>query len=1247
MTDYFLRRLSLRQVGRLLLAVALSMLLVVSGLASVVAKGPEFEQVFSESGVIMLLIEPDTGNIVEANDAAAEFYGYPAEQLQQMTIQQINTFTAEQVAEERALAQAAGRNYFIFRHRLASGEIRTVEVHSRPYYFNEQNLLFSIINDITPGRHEAQDLWHYQERLEEMVDAQINELERHRKLQIWLLAGALLIQAVVITALALTIQRRRQLERERRRTTAALELSSERLREAQRIAKVGSWELNHTNQRFTCSDEMYRLLDLDPSERDSSYRQALLRLHPEDRQRIRDVYGEALRTGKTYEINHRLLLPGDIVRHVSVCAETLYSPEGEPLQTLGTVQDITEQQLTRQALTALATTFAPLAGGAFYEAVSRHLVEALGLEYAFVARFEKDGDRAEVLAGWSDEGSIHRFSYDLHGTPCAEVLKQHQLVCATDIQTTYPEDHMLAEMDAQAYIGSALLDKQQQAVGLLVVLSRKPLLQPQIATSLIQLFVDRVSAEMQRSHAEQLSAQADRYRQIVLKFSSRFINLPLNQIESALADALCEIGSFFDADRCYLFEYDFKRKTASMTFEWCAEGIESQAHKLQQLPMSEFPNWIDLHGRGEPVVVADAQQVPDRFVSEILKLQGVKSLVGQPLMDRGSCTGFIGISSMRLHDKFGSETVALLKLFAELLVSLRRRELHESQLRLSASVFDNANEGIMITNPDGNIVSVNNAFTRTTGYAADEVMGRTPAFLNSDLQGKHFHAGMWQALKRDGHWSGEVWNRHKAGELYAVLQKVNAFYDEAGRLQGYVSLLSDITTLKLQQKQLEQIAHFDPLTGLPNRTLLADRLQQAMAQANRHDTSIAVLFIDLDGFKAVNDTHSHAVGDQLLVQVARRMKRVMRDEDTLARLGGDEFVAVLQNLESPSASTPVLERLLQSAAEPVQLDELDELELAVSASIGVVFYPQQESLDADQLQRQADQAMYQAKQAGKNRYHLFDVERDRAVRDQHESLERIREALYNQEFKLFYQPKVNMRTGDVIGCEALIRWQHPERGLLPPAAFLPVIENHPLAIELGHWVLCTALDQLLSWKRAGIALQVSVNIDAIHLQHASFVERLDEELQQRPEIQPGDLELEILETTALDDVVQVSDIIIACQRLGVGFALDDFGTGYSSLTYLKRLPAELLKIDRSFVRDMLDDPDDLAILDGVIRLAQAFRRSVIAEGVETQAHCQALLELGCELGQGYAIARPMPNDELSAWLQQWSEKWQPEAEALD
>jgi PAS domain S-box-containing protein len=599
-----LQWVSLRQMVRLLLALGLSMLLVVTGLASVVAKGPEFEQLFRESGVVMLLVEPDSGRIVAANRSAAEFYGYSIEQLQRMTIQQINAFTPEQVAQERRLAQREGRNHFFFRHRLANGEIRSVEVHSRPYRFNGEDLLFSIVNDITPGRHEAQDLWHYQQQLEAMVDAQVSELERTRRLQFWLLVAGLLAQALVITLLIINIQRRRRLERERRRTTAAL-------------------------------------------------------------------------------------------------------------------------------------------------------------------------------------------------------------------------------------------------------------------------------------------AQADRYRQIVLKFSSRFINLPLNQIESALADALMEVGSFLGADWCYLVEYDFESETASMTYEWCAENVEPQAQRLQRIPMSLFPDWLEQHSRGEPVVLADPAQAPDPFVANLLQLQGINCLIGEPLLDWGKCIGFIGISSIHQLTRFSSETVSMLKLFAELLVSLKRRERHERQLSLSASVFDNANEGIMILDPDGRIISVNHAFCRTTGYSAEAVVGREPAFLISGRHGEQFHPHIWQALRRDGHWSGEVWNRHQSGELYAVLQKMNAFYDESGNLQGYVALLSDITTLKLQQRQLEQIAHFDPLTGLPNRTLLADRLQQAMVRAERHGSTIAVLFIDLDGFKAVNDTHSHAVGDQLLVQVAQRMKRVMREEDTLARLGGD------------------------------------------------------------------------------------------------------------------------------------------------------------------------------------------------------------------------------------------------------------------------------------------------------------------------------------------------------------------------
>jgi EAL domain-containing protein (putative c-di-GMP-specific phosphodiesterase class I) len=328
----------------------------------------------------------------------------------------------------------------------------------------------------------------------------------------------------------------------------------------------------------------------------------------------------------------------------------------------------------------------------------------------------------------------------------------------------------------------------------------------------------------------------------------------------------------------------------------------------------------------------------------------------------------------------------------------------------------------------------------------------------------------------------------------------------------------------------------------------------------------------------------------------------------------------------------MLTRLLAAAAESV--DDHGTL-LQVSASLGVTVFPQLEGVEADQLLRQSDQAMYQAKLSGKNRYHIFDAEHDRSLRGHHEGLERVRTALIKDEFVLYYQPKVNMRTGTVIGAEALIRWQHPVRGLLAPAAFLPLVADHPLSITLGEWVLNSAMAQVEAWKTEGLQMPVSVNIDANHLQSPDFVTQLRQLLEHHPGVARGDLELEVLETSALEDMGHVAAVILACKDMGVGFALDDFGTGYSSLTYLKRLPAGLLKIDQSFVRDMMDDPDDLAILEGVLGLARAFRCQAIAEGVESVANGQMLLRLGCELAQGYAIARPMPAAAMPGWLATW------------
>ncbi|MEQ1530136.1 MAG: EAL domain-containing protein, partial [Methylococcales bacterium] len=562
---------------------------------------------------------------------------------------------------------------------------------------------------------------------------------------------------------------------------------------------------------------------------------------------------------------------------------------------------------------------------------------------------------------------------------------------------------------------------------------------------------------------------------------------------------------------------------------------------------------------------------------------------------------------------------------------ITERKKSEAKYQLAASVFTHAREGIFITDADGGIIEVNDTFSHITGYSREEVLGKKSHIFQSDHQSAEFSKVMWQALLENDYWTGELWNRRKNGEVYAEILTISAVRDNKGNTLHFVALFTDITPMKEYEQQLEHIAHYDALTHLPNRVLLADRLQQAILQAERRKNLLAVIYLDLDGFKTVNDAYGHETGDELLIVISQRMKEALREGDTLARIGGDEFVAVLVDLELIADCGKVLSRLLEAASASTILNNT---ELHVSASIGVTFYPQ-DNADADQLMRHADQAMYVAKQAGKNRYHLFDVQRDSSIKTQHELLESIRCAHQQNEFVLYYQPKVNMRTGEVTGAEALIRWQHPQDGLLPPAAFLPITENQEIGIQIGEWVLESVLIQMQTWHATGLNIAVSVNIAAHQLQQPDFVQKLSALLSKYPDVNPCHLELEILETSALENLADVSNVIRTCREIGVQFALDDFGTGYSSLTYLRRLPVTILKIDQTFVRDMLEDPDDLTIVKSVIGLAAAFQSQVIAEGVETVAHGAMLMSAGCELAQGHGIARPMPAADMPNWVLNW------------
>ena len=518
----------------------------------------------------------------------------------------------------------------------------------------------------------------------------------------------------------------------------------------------------------------------------------------------------------------------------------------------------------------------------------------------------------------------------------------------------------------------------------------------------------------------------------------------------------------------------------------------------------------------------------------------------------------------------------------------------ESRLRLAASVFANTHDGIVITDATGCILDINRAYAKISGYSSEEVIGKMPDFLKSNVHPIEFYEEIWRSLKKSGVWRGEISNRRKNGKLCPELLSISAVLDAFGEVTHYVAIYTDITDLKESQQKLEHLAYHDALTGLPNRVLLGDRILQALASVRRRNGLLAICFLDLDDFKPINDTYGHQSGDRLLIEVTKRLKESVRETDTIARIGGDEFALLLSELESAQEASEILTRLLTRVAMPYQFDHVTAV---ISASIGYTLVPG-DSGDPDSLLRHADQAMYVAKQEGRNRFHLFDVEQDLRIRHKRENLSRVKKALAYFEFRLFYQPKVDLRRGKVVGMEALIRWQHPDLGLLVPSDFLLVLGDHPLLIEIGDWAIREALTQIAEWQTLGLKLPVSVNISGNHLLHPEFVSRLADHLAAFPKLNPRYLELEILETAALEDVTHVSRVIGKCRELGVEFSLDDFGTGYSSLLYLKRLPAKTLKIDQSFVRDMLDTPEGADAIAGIISLATAFKRKVVAEGVE-------------------------------------------------
>lgn len=549
------------------------------------------------------------------------------------------------------------------------------------------------------------------------------------------------------------------------------------------------------------------------------------------------------------------------------------------------------------------------------------------------------------------------------------------------------------------------------------------------------------------------------------------------------------------------------------------------------------------------------------------------------------------------------------------------------RLQLASKVFASSQEGIIITDAENLIVDVNEAFVRITGYSREEMLGRSPAVLSSGRQPCEFYEQMWSELSSNGRWQGEIWNRRRSGEVYAELLSIDAVRGEDGKVSNYIAIFTDISQLKAHQNELDRIAHYDVLTGLPNRRLLDDRLVMAIAHAQRREELLAVCFLDLDNFKGVNDTYGHEVGDKVLVETAQGIRSVLRAHDTVARIGGDEFVLLLTELKSRSRIIEVMQRVLEMARRAM---EIDGKTISLSASAGVAIYPEID-LSADELLRFADQAMYRAKQQGRNRFILFDASEDLESRERQGKLQALQQALAGNEFEMYYQPKVDLRTGAIWSVEALIRWPQEDGTLRLPGEFIDSLSGSPLELDLGRWVINEVVRQQRAWADAGLSLAVSINISVDHLLSERFVLELEEILLKHGVNERRQVVLEILETSRISDFVRTRLRVLECKALGVRFSLDDFGTGYSSLTYMRQLPVDALKIDKSFVIAMLENAEDRSIVEGIIALGHAFGRQVIAEGAETEAHLRALQALECDCAQGYGVARPMPAAAVATW----------------
>jgi diguanylate cyclase (GGDEF)-like protein/PAS domain S-box-containing protein len=633
---------------------------------------------------------------------------------------------------------------------------------------------------------------------------------------------------------------------------------------------------------------------------------------------------------------------------------------------------------------------------------------------------------------------------------------------------------------------------------------------------------------------------------------------------------------------------------------------------------------------GQAVIVDDVHSHPYwQAYLELTDQIGVEACWSIPFKDENdSVIGTIGIYHGETRAP-KDEDLHLIGEFARIAGLAVQRANAENSLRLAAAVFDSTTEGVVITDLVPRIIAVNRAYTEITGFSEAEIIGCNPGIVQSGRQDEAFYQALWTSLLERGHWQGEIWNRRKNGEIYPQLLTISTVRDSGGAATNYVGVMTDISQIKQSEANLERLAHYDPLTGLPNRLLIQSRVEHALAHARREGSQVAILFVDLDRFKNINDSLGHPVGDRLLQQITQRIDGRVRGDDTFGRLGGDEFLIVLEDIQQPGDAAHVAREVLQILEAPFSLQGYADI--YIGASIGISLYPQ-DGEDAAELVQYADAAMYQAKEKGRNTLRFYTPELSTAVTHRMELESRMRRALAQEEFTLHYQPQVELPSSRIMGCEALVRWRDPDKGLVSPADFIPLAEETGLIVPLGDWVIRTACAQFRRWvDTAPTPFCMAINLSARQLQQPGFVDRMAEIIAEY-QLPAERIKLELTESMIMASGAEAVKLLGAIKGLGVRLSIDDFGTGYSSLAYLKRFPIDELKIDRGFVKDIPQDENDAEIAATIIAMAHNLRLTVVAEGVETEEQAAFLARHGCQAYQGFLFHPPLEADAFDRLL---------------